>query len=111
MALTFYNNKLLRHPQRLSNYLQGKDIVPLTLDIDLTNRCNSNCPACAGFRQSQKEILKLGVIKRLLDDANRIRVKAVVFTGGGEPTLHPGLIELLELASEWGLETLSLIHI
>ena len=106
MNLTFYNNKLLRHPERLSDYLRGKEIVPLTLDIDLTNRCNCKCPECVGMRQSKTETLKLTNVIPLLYEAKKLGVQSIVFTGGGEPTLHPSFNTILSTAKEdCGLET------
>lgn len=104
MSLTFYNNKLLKHPRRLMSYLNEEEIVPLTLDIDLTNRCNCKCPGCVGMRQTEKETLDVNAIKSLLYDAKRIGVESVVFTGGGEPTLHPSIDFILDYARGLGLE-------
>lgn len=104
MSLTFYNNKLLRHPDKLSDYLRGMEIVPLTLDIDLTNRCNCKCPECVGMRQTEKETLKWDALKQVLYDAKRIGVASVVFSGGGEPTLHPNFIDALDYTGGLGLE-------
>ena len=104
MSLTFYNNKLLRHPKRLMNYLNEEEIIPLTLDIDLTNRCNCKCPGCVGMRQTEKETLDVNAIKSLLYDAKRLGVESIVFTGGGEPTLHPSIDFILAYARGLGLE-------
>ena len=104
MSLTFYNNKLLRHPERLARCLRGEEIAPLTLDIDLTNRCNSKCPGCVGMRQSEKETLSITVIEKVLNQARDIGVEAVVYTGGGEPTLHPDLLSILDITKSLRLE-------
>jgi MoaA/NifB/PqqE/SkfB family radical SAM enzyme len=104
-VLTFYNNKALRHPERLRSYAQGEPIIPLTLDIDLTDACNNLCPGCAGGRGEANAMLETDMVKKLLEEAAGLGVRSVVFTGGGEPTLHPQLAYLISLASAHGLAT------
>lgn len=105
MRLTFYDNKALKHPQRLADYLNGKGIMPVTLDIDLTDRCNSKCPGCVGDRGKGQPSLDTGIAKALLLEASQLGIESVVFTGGGEPTLHEGLGELLRFSAALNLKT------
>jgi len=86
------------------DYLNEEAIVPVTLDIDLTNRCNCKCPGCVGMRQTKRETLDRKALNSLLFDAKRIGVESVVFTGGGEPTLYPEFCSVLDYSSGLGLE-------
>lgn len=44
-------------------------------------------------------------VKSILDDCARLGVKAIEFTGGGEPTVHKDCFELIEHAQNFGLST------
>src|SRR6185436_9951432 len=41
----------------------------------------------------------------ILDDCGSLGVKAIQFTGGGEPTVHPDHLLIFEYAQNMGLET------
>jgi len=75
-------------------------------NVDLTNRCNMNCPICfanandAGyvFEPSFEEIV--GMLQTLRDE-KPVPTKAVQFAGG-EPTVHPRFFDVVKKASDMG---------
>jgi GTP 3',8-cyclase len=98
-------------PQNTARVRQGlRDYrtPPITLDIDPTRRCNSRCPRCT-FPDKKPEDLPIDLAKEIISQAAQLGVRALTYTGGGEPLLHHGLGELLRhgqsLGSQNGLIT------
>ncbi|NLN72298.1 MAG: radical SAM protein [Thermoplasmatales archaeon] len=73
-------------------------------NIDLTNRCNMNCPICfananqAGYvyEPSYDEIVAM---MQVLRNEEPIKCTAVQFSGG-EPTIHPDFVRVIAKAKE-----------
>ena len=74
--------------------------VPMMLNIDLTNRCNLNCPICFANADATGRVVEPSIdhVRRILDAACQIdAVKPVCFQyTGGEPTVHPDFLQALE---------------
>ena len=72
---------------------------PIQLNIEVTTRCNLNCPHCARRRHDRPAADMEGALFSYLLDLlpNAWRV---VLAGLGEPTLHPRLPELVAAAAE-----------
>ncbi|MDO8513268.1 MAG: radical SAM protein [bacterium] len=91
------------HEQRLAN-LKVTLSNPLSLCWQVTRRCNYHCDFCLSGEQDSTE-LSLGDIKSIVDvlaEANLVRID---FTGG-EPFLRPDICDILNYASDRGIETL-----
>lgn len=74
---------------------------PLHIRIKPTNICNHNCSYCA-YRvsglQLGKDMVKRDLISKekmleIIDDLADMEVKAVTFSGGGEPFCYPHLLD------------------
>ncbi len=65
---------------------------PATLVVELSTVCNRNCTYCfrRGIFNLKQEFIECKVINRLLSD----NFEKIVFTGFGEPTLHPNFEEI-----------------
>jgi hypothetical protein len=68
--------------------------------VEITQRCNNRCPYCDQPKAEQD--MPVAQFTALLDDLTRDGVEAVAL-GGGEPTLHPALPDLLTVAHRRGL--------
>ncbi len=79
----------------------GTDRLKLA-SVEITQRCNMQCPYCNQIKTDRD--MPVSTFNRLLDFLNAEGFDAVAL-GGGEPTLHPDLPELLQLATERGLQT------
>jgi uncharacterized radical SAM superfamily Fe-S cluster-containing enzyme len=72
--------------------------------IEITKACNLNCPVC--FADSKNEFtLPLDKVKEMID----LYVKCegepeVLQISGGEPTLHPDIIEILKYTAKKGIK-------
>ncbi len=75
-------------------------------NIDLTNRCNLNCPICFAnanasgriYEPSKADIMDM---LRLYRSEQPVSGRLVQFSGG-EPTLHPDFLEIVREARELG---------
>jgi len=81
---------------RLENYLEGKNIFPLSVEFDLTDMCNRSCHGCPSVKATTKHFLSLEFIDRLLGILEG-QTHGLLFTGG-EPTIAPLFSRSLKLA-------------
>ena len=85
--------KMMWHPERIADFLAGKRIAPLHIDVGLSKGCNIHCLYCFGVMQENlytKGINSYFPRKPLLQyikDASEMGVKSMAFIGEAEPTL------------------------
>ena len=75
----------------------------IMINIDLTNRCNLNCPICFANADASGRLLELTIeqVRNMLDTAcgmHKIMPICLQYTGG-EPTVHPLFLEALKEAN------------
>ena len=75
---------------------------PLLLDVSITNRCERQCDFCYRKAQSRGYDMPIEDYSVLLSQAKQCGVQQIAI-GGGEPTLHPNFISILEQTVESGL--------
>jgi len=97
----FRSDKILSHIDRVKDWLEGKNPPPITMEIDLTNRCNNDCPKCIGFRQP---LVDLKYPKRIIREIAGFGIRGLIFSGGGEPLLHPEFTDCVVYAKNLGLD-------
>ena len=82
--------------------------LPPRLSIELTARCNYDCPFCYGVWHERPDLAarELGTDEwcAILDECARRGVREVQFTGG-EPLLRDDLDTLIDRARTAGLKT------
>ena len=84
--------------------LLGQLSGPLYLEIHITDRCNSACYFCnqRKFRDNGSE-MPFETFVDLVTTCKQNGLKGVRFSGGGEPSIHPNIYEMVEFISEIGL--------
>lgn len=95
--------KLLKHLDRLCGWCQTGDSCPIMVDLDLTNICNNKCPLCCGTKG--KETISVDFMKKLIPQLKEMGVRSLGLGGGGDPTCHPKLAEILRLIKSNGMES------
>lgn len=111
------NNLSFRENRR--RYLNFKGIVnktfaykgPDIVQIDLTDRCNSQCLVCwihSPFIRKVQEInneeeLDFATVKNFINDIAKSGTKEIIFSGGGEPFYYPKIWEILEYTQKINL--------
>jgi organic radical activating enzyme len=75
------------------------------LSIVLTHNCNKNCPFCIDSYKGRDENISLENVKKAINFAQKNSIRDILLIGG-EPTLHP---EILEISKEIEKEQLRTI--
>ena len=97
-----------------------KVTAPIYVRVKPTNRCNHDCFFCvykASFsgmhelspdRESDYvgKVAELPTEKlmELLEDFHAMEVKAVTYSGGGEPLMHPGIVQVMQKTLDYGID-------
>lgn len=100
----FADHKLLQHLDRLAEWKATGDTIPVMVGLDLTNVCNHRCPGCVGSMGLDTTAIPLADLNRLIAEFAHVGVKAVSLAGGGDPTCHPNLAEVLYMIRDAGME-------
>jgi GTP 3',8-cyclase len=90
--------------------VEGKDVFPITVEMNLTNACNMKCGWCSESPWRTKRptsSLHSAVAIRAMRDMARCGVRSVTIEGGGEPTMHPQFANIV-MSDVYGM-TLGLI--
>lgn len=73
------------------------------VSLEILQKCLNNCLHCSSNScHNSKAILRLDTIKQIIDDIECLGAKRLCLSGG-EPFLHPDIIEIIEYATQKGL--------
>ena len=77
---------------------------PITLTLELVNRCNLSCVMCYTINHAEKKYtLDIIDIERVLDECHEHNLPALVVGLGSEPLLYKGMKSVLEKAKNSGV--------
>ncbi len=99
----FSQDKILSHIHKIGNWLIGDPNTLVTVELDMTNKCNSKCPKCSGGRNNESSLTKdqaFSIVKQLSD----FGIKGLTITGGGDPSLNPHSSDVIKYAYNLGLD-------
>ena len=104
--------KVFHHHDRLDMLDRGERCAPIYIRIKPTNVCNHNCYYCTyatGNSVNRGAVDRTDSIpwpkmQEILQDMGDMGVKAVTFSGGGEPLIHPEVTKILYSMHEMGLD-------
>lgn len=121
--------KALHHTDRLAQLRAGRQIAPLHVQLIISDLCSQSCNFCSyrweGNVSNQlfhvlrpdgtknhnpARFIPYAKITEVLDDCRDMGVRAVQFTGGGEPTVHPDHLAAFRYALDSGLELALVTH-
>ena len=120
--------KIAHHKDKLEELRNGGQPVPTQMQLIISDLCNHNCSFCAyrmeNYTSNQlfgEEDPITGLINNnpnrmipydkcieILNDCKELGIKALQYTGGGEPTVHPKHREIFQHTLDLGLD-LSLV--
>lgn len=97
--------KWWRHSEQMLQYQNGGPNTVISTHISPEGACNLSCPYCSVTHRDVHERIDLDVIKQYVRDLKTRGLKAVILTGGGEPTGYKHFNELVEfIHKEEGLK-------
>ncbi len=79
---------------------------PLALFVEPTNRCNLKCPMCPQSAGLEREygFMDMDLYRKIVDDARESGIYTISLFMAGEPLLHKGIVEMVKITSDAGLE-------
>lgn len=99
--------KVALHRRQLDQYVAEGWTFPVTLELDLTTRCNRRCPGCATTtRPAMMDLDSLFVENLLRSLAGETRG---LLLAGGEPTIAPAFVDALRAARRAGLREIAVV--
>ena len=104
-ASVYSDLKIFHHLDKIQDILNSKRTAPIYIRIKPTNRCNQNCYYCGSKDDNVPEdrlFDKTAMIPKekmyeIIHDLHEMGVKAITFSGGGEPLVYPYIEETLGL--------------
>ena len=101
----FGTGKILSHIGEIARLKENpQSVPPITVEWHLSNKCDHDCEFCT-FKESvrhspnAKAILPENLIEPTVEDLQEMGVKAVVYSGGGEPLLSIKANSVMELVA------------
>ncbi len=117
--------KVVHHPEQLKVLREGRIPRPIHVQLIISDLCQQSCHFCA-YRMERwlsnelfvgkslraafgenNPIRRIPTAKALeiVQDCAELGVKAIQFTGGGEPTIHPDHLRIFGLAQNYKMDT------
>lgn len=99
------SHKLIYHVHRVNDWLEGKDIYPIYVEIATSGACNQRCIYCAlDFMEYQPRFLNSNLLKDRLSEMAALGVKSVMYAGEGEPLLHKDIGDIINHTKDVGID-------
>lgn len=99
------SHKLIYHLPRVCNWLEGKNIYPIYMEISPVGSCNHRCVFCAyDFIGYPNRKLDCDRLLTFIDEAKEAGVKSILYAGEGEPLLHPDIEKIIVYSNNSGID-------
>jgi len=104
--------KIFHHIDRIEAFLKGERVAPIYIRIKPTNICNQRCFYCAYANDNlfnerevdKRESIPWDIMEKTLYDLAEMKVKAVTYSGGGDPLCYHSIIQTLALTKSLGID-------
>ncbi|MCI9004056.1 MAG: radical SAM protein [Lachnospiraceae bacterium] len=111
-ATPYSNLKVFAHAKVLAKIAEGEQVAPIYIRIKPTNHCNHKCYYCCYADSSlglfdsvnAQDQIPWPKMKEIIADMSEIGVKAVTFSGGGEPLVYPYIVETMQEILDAGID-------
>lgn len=103
-------HKLIWHLDRVVDWLNGRRIAPIHIDVGLSKGCNIKCEYCFGVLQGN--FYKKGAdfyfprepLLNYVKEAGEVGVRSMAFVGEAEPLLNPHVYDAIVEAKRAGVD-------
>ena len=101
----YSQSKIAFHQPKLESFMDGEITAPIYVRVKPTNICNHACYYCSyqpdyncvvSETINLKDSIPKEKLLEILDDFKDIGVKAITYSGGGEPLIYNHIQECLE---------------
>ena len=111
-ATPYSNLKVFTHAKILERIAEGEQVAPIYIRIKPTNYCNHKCYYCCYADSSlglfdsvnAQDQIPWFKMQEIIADMSEMGVKAVTFSGGGEPLVYPYIVETMQKVLEAGID-------
>lgn len=118
MSTIYSNLKFVRFSDHLRAIEERRVLAPVHIRIKPINRCNHSCWYCAyrtdavtlGEDMNLSDVIPEAKMTEIVGDIIEMGVKAVTFSGGGEPLLYKPLPEAVRRLAEAGVKVATLTN-
>jgi len=99
------SHKLMYHVDRVDDWMEGKNIYPIYMEIAPSGSCNHRCTYCAlDFMEYQPRFLETKLLKKRIAELGRLGVKSILYAGEGEPLLHKDMAGIANHTRRAGID-------
>ncbi len=110
--------KFLRFSDSLDALADGRVVAPVHIRVKPTNHCNHRCWYCCyrtsdlalGEEMREQDSIPAEKMMELAHEFVEMGVKAVTFSGGGEPLLYKALPEVIDILAAGGIRIAALTN-
>ena len=118
MARQYSDTKIFHFHEKLTDMAAGRLSAPIHVRLKPTNRCNHRCGYCCyrnpdlylSERMNERDEIPQEKMREIVEDLVAMGVRAVTFTGGGEPLCYPHVVEAIEGLVDGGVKVAMLTN-
>lgn len=110
-ASPYSNLKIFHHAELLKKIEKGERVAPIYIRIKPTNVCNQNCYYChyknpylTLDEYNPADYIPHDKMLEICKDMQEMGVRAVTFSGGGEPLAYPYIAETMQKILDAGID-------
>jgi wyosine [tRNA(Phe)-imidazoG37] synthetase (radical SAM superfamily) len=106
------HERIVGDTEKIKSFKQSIITAPIYVRVKPTNICSHNCFFCvyesswSGIHceMTRQDQIPKEKIMEILSDFKKMGVKAITFSGGGEPLIYPYIEEVLQKTIDYGLD-------
>tara|TARA_B100000315_G_scaffold244304_1_gene268676 strand:+ start:573 stop:1640 length:1068 start_codon:yes stop_codon:yes gene_type:complete len=100
------SHKLIYHVPRVNDWLNGKLIYPIYMEISPSGACNHRCTYCGlDFMEYKNKFLGSSLLMERLSELAELGLKSIMYAGEGEPLLHKQIARIINHTKKSGIDT------
>jgi wyosine [tRNA(Phe)-imidazoG37] synthetase (radical SAM superfamily) len=106
--------KVIANVDRVIEFIETGNAAPILVEVDPSNACNQACSFCLssyihfdkakGTETFSRALMPRDMLMNLCKDFVEMGVRAINWTGGGEPTLNKHLKEAIQYCGQNGIK-------
>lgn len=99
------SHKLIFHPDRVADWLQGKVVYPINAEVGLAGACNHRCIFCAvDYMGYEPKVLTKEIVQVRFQEMQTKGLKSVLLAGTGEPLLNREAPDIINSMKAMGVD-------